>query len=159
RLSVGAALTGGRHAAEHISEAGPLRIRFPRIRDADRVEGVLINTAGGIGGGDRLQYECRAAENAGLAITSQAAEKIYRSSGEISRVSVELHAASGSKLYWLPQETILFDRAKVRRSLNAEIALDAEATICESVVVGRTAMGEKVLSASFEDRWRILRGG
>jgi len=159
RLFVAARRAGDRHAAERISESGPLRIRFPRIADSGRLEGVLINTAGGIAGGDRLHYECTAAEGTSFAVTSQAAEKIYRSSGETSRVDVRLEAAAKSRLAWLPQETIVFDRARVRRSLRADIAADAEVTVCEAVVFGRAAMGETVRTGAFEDCWRIFRGG
>jgi urease accessory protein len=159
RLSLVAKLAGGRNAVSRVSESGPLRVRFPRITDADRLEGVLINTAGGIAGGDCLHYEIEAAESTSLALTSQAAEKIYRSSGETARINVDLKADKNARLSWLPQETILFDRVKVKRTLNAEIEPNATITICESVVFGRAAMGECVDVGSFEDCWRIKRGG
>jgi urease accessory protein len=159
RLVLAVKMAGRRHAVDRIEESGPLRIRFPRMRDDDRLEGVLINTAGGIAGGDRLSYEIETAENTSLAITSQAAEKIYRSSGDTARIDVKLKAGRGSRLSWVPQETILFDRVKVKRTLSAEIAPGAEVTICESVVFGRAAMGEEVAFGAFEDCWRISRGG
>ncbi len=134
-------------------------MRFPRMADFDRLEGILINTGGGIAGGDRLHYEIEVGENASLAITSQAAEKIYRSSGETARIHVNLKAGENSRLAWVPQETILFDRVKVKRTLTADIAPSANVTICESVVFGRTAMGEKVSVGAFEDCWQISRGG
>lgn len=158
KLSLVAKRSGSRNAVDRVSEAGPLRVRFPRITDADRLEAVLINTAGGIVGGDVLQYEIESAEGTSLTLTSQAAEKIYRSAGEFARIKVSLKAREGSTLAWLPQETILFDRADVRRSLEADIAPGASVTICESVVFGRTAMGERVAIGAFEDCWRIKRG-
>ena len=159
RLSLVVKRSGSRSAVHRVAEAGPLRVRFPRITDKDRLEAILINTAGGIVGGDVLQYEIESAERTSLALTSQAAEKVYRSAGEIARIKVSLKAHEGSKLAWLPQETILFDRANVRRLLEADIAPDANVTICESVVFGRTAMGERVAMGTFEDCWRIVRGG
>lgn len=159
RLSLVAKIAGGRNAVSRISESGPLRVRFPRMKDDDRLEGVLINTAGGIAGGDRLHYEIEVAVNTSLALTSQAAEKIYRSSGETALIDVDLKAKENARLSWLPQETILFDRVKVKRTLNAEIESSAAVTICESVVFGRAAMGECVGAGSFEDCWRIRRGG
>jgi len=159
KLSLVAKRSGSRNAVDRVSEAGPLRVRFPRITDEDRLEAVLINTAGGVVGGDVLQYEIESAEGTSLALTSQAAEKIYRSAGEIARIKVSLKAHEGSTLAWLPQETILFDRVKVRRSLEADIAPGASVTICESVVFGRTAMGERVATGAFEDCWRVRRGG
>lgn len=159
RLSLVAKIAGVRNAVGRISEAGPLRVRFPRMTDEDRLEGVLINTAGGIAGGDQLHYEIEAAENTSLALTSQAAEKVYRSSGGTALIHVNLKANENARLSWLPQETILFDRVKVKRALNAEIAPSAAVTICESVVFGRAAMGERIAFGSFEDCWRIKRGG
>ncbi|MBK8008586.1 MAG: urease accessory protein UreD [Rhizobiales bacterium] len=145
-------------AAEDIAEGGPLRVRFPRIRD-ERLEAILINTAGGIVGGDRLEFRIEAREDASLGITSQAAEKIYRSNGLTSRISVSRKAEAGSELFWLPQETILFDHARVERAIEAEVSSGASLAICEAVVFGRDAMGEKVTRGLWRDRWRIRRDG
>lgn len=145
-------------AAEDIAESGPLRVRFPRIRE-DRLEAILINTAGGIVGGDKLEFHIETREDASLAITSQAAEKIYRSNGLTSRISVSLKAEAGSELFWLPQETILFDRARVEREIEADVSSDGSLAICEAIVFGRDAMGEKVARGLLRDRWRIRRDG
>lgn len=145
-------------AAEDIAESGPLRVRFPRIRQ-DRLEAILINTAGGIVGGDRLDFRIETAEAASLAITSQAAEKIYRSNGLTSRISVSLKAEAGSELFWLPQETILFDRARIERQIEADVSSESSLAVCEAVVFGRDAMGEKVERGMLRDRWRIRRDG
>jgi len=145
-------------AAEDIAESGPLRVRFPRIRE-DRLEAILINTAGGIVGGDKLEFQVETREDASLAITSQAAEKIYRSNGLTSRISVSLKAERGSELFWLPQETILFDRARVEREIEAEVSSEGSLAICEAIVFGRDAMGEKVTRGLLRDRWRIRRDG
>ncbi len=158
-LALTARKSGVRNTVDRLSESGPLRMRFPRMTDGERLEGVLINTAGGIACGDRLRYEIGTAEDASLAITSQAAEKVYRSSGGVSLIEVKLSAGVNSRLAWLPQETILFDRVKLKRTLTAQIASSANVTICESVVFGRAAMGEKVTLGVFEDCWRIFRAG
>lgn len=145
-------------AAEDVAESGPLRVRFPRIR-GERPEAILINTAGGIVGGDKLEFHVETREDASLAITSQAAEKIYRSNGLTSRVSVSLKAEAGSELFWLPQETILFDRARIEREIDADVSPDGSLSICEAVVFGRDAMGEKVERGLLRDRWRVRRDG
>lgn len=157
-LRLVAAHTDSGSAAEDIAESGPLRVRFPRLRQ-DRLEAILINTAGGVVGGDKLEFHIETREDASLAITSQAAEKIYRSNGLTSRISVSLKAERGSELFWLPQETILFDRARVEREIEAEVSPEASLAICEAVVFGRDAMGEKVARGLLRDRWRIRRGG
>ena len=148
---------GGTEAHE-VAEAGPLRLRFPRLAE-DALEAILINTAGGIAGGDRLEIAIEAGEGSFVAVTSQAAEKIYRSIGPAARITLSLAARARARLDWLPQETILFDRARVACTLDAEVAADARLTICESIVFGRTAMDERVRSGSWRDRWRIRRGG
>lgn len=157
-LKLVVAHTDSGSAADDIAECGPLRVRFPRIRD-ERLEAILINTAGGIVGGDKLEFQIETREDASLSITSQAAEKIYRSNGLTSRISVSLKAEAGSELFWLPQETILFDRARVEREIEADVSSDASLAICEAVVFGRDAMGEKVTRGLLRDRWRIRRDG
>jgi urease accessory protein len=92
-------------------------------------------------------------------LTTQAAEKIYRSSGPVARIAVTLRAASGATLAWLPQETIVFDRARLSRSIDVELAADARFVACEALLFGRTAMGERVGGGSLRDRWRVRRDG
>jgi urease accessory protein len=145
-------------AAEDIAESGPLRVRFPRVRE-ERLEAILINTAGGIVGGDKLAFEIEAREEASLSVTSQAAEKIYRSNGLISRVSVSLKVEKHAELFWLPQETILFDRARIERKIEADVSSEGSLAICEAVVFGRDAMGEKVERGLLRDRWSIRSDG
>ena len=149
----------GESVAMDIDEQGPLRLRFPRTRAGDSLEAVIVNTGGGIVGGDRLTVEVGSGEGASISLTSQAAEKIYRSSGATARISVRLAAAAGARLAWLPQESILFDRARISRAIDAEMTSDASLTICESVVFGRTAMGERIGAGTLRDRWRIRRDG
>lgn len=150
---------GGQTFAAEIDEQGPLRVRFPRIAAEGTLEGVLVNTGGGIVGGDRLRFEIEAGEGTRVALTTQASEKIYRSAGADATVDIALRAAARSSLAWVPQESILFDRARVQRTIEADVAVDATLTICESIVFGRVAMGETVTSGKLKDRWRIRREG
>jgi urease accessory protein len=149
----------GQTVAMEIDEQGPLRLRFPRIAAKGVLEGVMVNTGGGIVGGDKLEFEIEAGEGASLSLTSQASEKIYRSDGADAKISVQLTAQPRSNLAWLPQEAILFDRARVARRIEADVAKDASLTICESVIFGRAAMGETVNAGSIRDRWHVRRDG
>ncbi len=142
-----------------LAEAGPLRLRFPGRHGADETEAVLVNTAGGVACGDRFSVAIDLAAGARLCLTSTAAEKLYRSDGPVSRIENRVRLAPGARLAWLPQETILFDRARVRRSFEADLAPDAALLIFEAVVFGRTARGEIVREALFEDAWRVRRAG
>jgi urease accessory protein len=149
----------GQTVAMEIDEQGPLRLRFPRIAAEGVLEGVMVNTGGGIVGGDKHELEIAAGERASQSLTSQASEKIYRSDGADAKISVQLTARPRSNLAWLPQEAILFARARVARRIEADVAGDSTLTICESVVFGRAAMGETVNTGSIRDRWQIRREG
>jgi urease accessory protein len=141
-----------------LHESGSLRVRFPSP-EGDGLSGVFVNTAGGIAGGDRFDIDIAAGEGARLALTTAAAEKVYRASGPAAQLNIALRAEAGAHLAWLPQETILFDRARISRRIDIDLADDASLLLCEIVVFGRAAMGEKMLHGEFIDRWRLRRGG
>ncbi len=142
----------------HLHESGSLRVRFPSP-EAEGLSAVLVNTAGGVAGGDRFDIDIATGEGARLAVTTAAAEKIYRAEGPAARLSIALKAEAGSHLAWLPQETILFDRARVSRRFDIELSESASLLLCEIVVFGRAAMGERMRHGEFVDRWRLRRGG
>jgi urease accessory protein len=142
----------------HLHESGSLRVRFPSP-EGDGLSAVFVNTAGGVAGGDRFDIEIAVGQGSRLAVTTAAAEKIYRAQGPAARLNIALKAANGSHLAWLPQETILFDRARVSRRIDIDLAEDASLLLCEIVVFGRAAMGERMQSGEFVDRWRMRRGG
>jgi urease accessory protein len=141
-----------------LHESGSLRVRFPSP-EAEGLSAVFVNTAGGVAGGDRFDIDISAGEGSRLAVTTAAAEKVYRAEGPAARLTIALKAAAGSHLAWLPQETILFDRARVLRNIEIDLADSASLLLCEIVVFGRAAMGERLLEGEFVDRWRIRRGG
>ena len=142
-----------------LHESGSLRVRFPSPEAADGLSAVFVNTAGGVAGGDRFDIEIAAGEGARLAVTTAAAEKVYRAEGPAAQLHIALKAASGAHLAWLPQETILFDRARVERKIDIDLADGASLLLCEIVVFGRAAMGERMQAGEFIDRWRLSRGG
>ncbi len=142
--------------ARDVFERGSFRVRFPRGQGC---EGVLINTGGGITGGDRLRIDLQVAAGAEAVVTSQAAEKLYRSDGPAAVLGVRARLDAGARLDWLPQESILFDRAHVERTLDVEMADGATLTLLEVLALGRTAHGERLSAARWRDRWRITRGG
>ena len=150
--------TEGVTRRRHLHESGSLRVRFPSP-EAEGLSAVFVNTAGGIAGGDRFDIDIATGEGARLAVTTAAAEKVYRAAGPAAELNIALKAAAGSHLAWLPQETILFDRARIARRIDIDLAEDASLLLCEIVVFGRSAMGERMLSGEFVDRWRLRRGG
>jgi urease accessory protein len=140
-------------------QEGCAQIRMPRDPDNATPTAVLINTAGGLAGGDQLRWRASAEAGSALTVTSQACERAYRSLGDEARVSADLLAGPGARLAWLPQETILYDGGRLSRRLEADIAPDAALVLCEAVILGRTAMGETVSAGALQDRWRIRCGG
>jgi urease accessory protein len=142
----------------HLHESGSLRVRFPSP-EAEGLSAVFVNTAGGIAGGDRFDIDIAAGEGTRLVVTTAAAEKIYRAAGPAARLNIALKADAGAHLAWLPEETILFDRARVSRRIDIDLAEGASLLLCEIVVFGRAAMGERMRNGEFVDRWRLRRGG
>jgi urease accessory protein len=160
RLTVEAVALGERTVRGSIEEAGFARVRFPRSgRRGAALEAVLINTGGGLTGGDSSQTVIRAAASAQFVVTTQAAEKVYRSDGALTRIAVALTAEAGASLAWMPQATIVFDGARVERSIAADVATDARLLLVEPVILGRTARGERFSYGQLHDIWRIRRGG
>ena len=141
-----------------LHESGSLRVRFPSP-EGEGLSAVFVNTAGGVAGGDRFDTEIAVGEGADLTLTTAAAEKVYRATGDAATLNITLKATAGARLAWLPQETILFDRARVSRRIDIDLAEDASLLLCEIVVFGRAAMGERMQSGAFIDRWRLRRGG
>ena len=141
-----------------LHEAGSLRVRFPSPED-DGLSAVLVNTAGGIAGGDRFDIDIACTGDARLTVTTAAAEKIYRAAGPAAALNVALRAEGRSHLAWLPQETILFDRTRIHRRFDISLSETASLLLCEIVVFGRLAMGERVREGEFLDHWRLRRDG
>lgn len=147
---------GGATRVLDLSESGPMRLRFPRTRGGPP-EGILVNTAGGIACGDSVETSLDLEAGADFVLTTTAAEKIYRSDGPVSTVLNRATLGPGARLAWLPQETIVFDRARLRRRFEADLAADAALLIVEIVAFGRAAHGETITQGLFDDAWRIRR--
>jgi urease accessory protein len=144
---------------EDVFERSPIRIMFPRTGHRAVEEAVLINTAGGIAGGDQLECSVAALPGASIAVTSQAAEKVYRALYEPARVVTRLKAQESAKLAWLPQETIVFNWARLHRTTEIELFSGAELLALEWLVLGRTAHGEVVVGGNISDSWRVKKDG
>lgn len=140
-------------------QSGCLRMRLARVNDGPFCHAILLNTAGGLCDGDRLDQRIAWADGASALVTTQAAEKAYRSPGEGACITTKLTVGAGARAEWLPQETILFNHARLRRSMEVHLATDASFLGCETVVMGRAAMGETVEQGLLDDRWRIWHGG
>jgi urease accessory protein len=132
---------------------------FPDSEADDPFTAVLLTTSGGLTGGDRLDIEVGVGEGAAATITTQAAEKIYRSRGDDCTVRIRLNVAADAWAEWLMQETILFDGARLSRRTEADVAANGRLLAVESLVFGRSAMGETFDHGLIHDVWRIRRDG
>ncbi|MCJ2012558.1 urease accessory protein UreD [Methylobacterium sp. J-076] len=157
RLAVGPGGEGGSTRIRELAESGPSRLRFPRGEGAP--EAVLVNTAGGIACGDVFRVDLDLAAGSDLVFTTTAAEKVYRSDGPESRIDNRVVIGEGGRLAWLPQETILFDRARLRRAFAVDLAPGAGLLAVEIVAFGRAARHERIAQGLFADAWRVRRGG
>ncbi len=158
RTQGAAHLSFGVSGVQRWREDGAAKVRLPRRPVEAPVEAILINTAGGLTGGDRLDWTLEA-NGTNLVATTQAAEKIYRSLGDEAEIHSRLTGSSGAQIYWLPQEAILFDGARLRRTLEVDLMGGATLLALEATVFGRLAMGELIQDLAFHDRWRIRRDG
>src|SRR5262249_42343437 len=135
-----------------VHEQGAARIRFPGP-PADELTAVVVNTAGGMAGGDSFDFAVDVGADARLLVTTAAAEKVYRPLAPETKVGVSLVVRPGARLCWLPQETILFDRARLRRSVDVDLQDDAQLLLAEAVIFGRGDMGETLTQGLLVDRW------
>ena len=148
----------GRSVIGDLHMSGSTKLLFPRAEAA--LQAVLLNTSGGVTGGDQFALEAEALPEAHLVLTTQAAERIYRAlPGQPGVVDTRLRLGAGARLDWLPQETIFFDGAALDRALSVDMAGDARLLLCEPLIFGRHAMGERVRDLRYTDRIDIRRDG
>lgn len=156
--SVSSKFLEGRSRIDHLHQAGALKVVFPSKETG--VEGILVNTAGGITGGDRFDVSATAGLGSELTLTTQAAERAYRAQPhQIGRLRTRLAVEDDAELRWLPQETILYDGSALMRRLEVDLASRARFLLVEPVIFGRRAMGEVLRGASFRDRIDIRQAG
>lgn len=149
----------GASALIHLYQRSPLRVLFPRPVEADVPLAALVVTSGGLVGGDRLDVSVRVGARAAAVVTGQAAEKVYRSLGESCRLDVRLAVESEGCLEWLPQETILFEGARLNRRTRLDIAAGARVMAGEVVVFGRAARREVLTRGAVTDTVEVWRAG
>jgi urease accessory protein len=135
----------------------PLRVLFPNSRAGDLALGTLVTTSGGLVGGDRLDIGLSVGPSAAAMVTTQAAEKVYRSAGPDVHVATSLKVEDGAWMEWLPQEAILFDGARLRRTTTLDVAGEGRALAGELLVFGRTAHGERFTYGLARDAWEVRR--
>jgi urease accessory protein len=150
---------GGVTRLDHLYQRDPLRVLFPEPAAGDPLLAVLLTTSGGLVAGDRLDIAVGLAAGAAVHATASAAEKIYRSTGPTTTIRQSLSVAPGAVLEFLPQETILFEGARLRRETTVELASGAAFLGGDIVVFGRRARGEKFTKGFLREVWEVRRDG
>jgi urease accessory protein len=150
----------GRSHVRRSYQSGCLRMRQPKPDHGDIGPcAILINTSGGLADGDRLEQHLRWDAGSAATVTTQAAEKVYRALSSGSVIDTRIEVADGAHAEWLPQETILFDKARLHREARIMLADGVSFLGLEAVVFGRAAMGERMRGGALRDRLRIYRNG
>jgi urease accessory protein len=158
RVALAVRASAGATRRSRLHEEGSLRVRCPGPPSAE-LEAVIVNTAGGVAGGDDFTLDVTVGPGARLVVTTAAAEKVYRTLAPPARIDVKLAVGAAAALAWLPQETILFDRSRLTRRIDIDLAEDAGLLLSEAIVFGRSGMGEVVDDIALFDRWRLRRSG
>lgn len=150
--------TGTRTVLDTLYQKGASKVVFPRSPRG--CTGVMLNTSGGVTGGDRFENEARVGAGTHLCLTTQACERAYRAHpGQVGRIRTTLKVQEGATLWWLPQETLVFDGCALDRRLSCDLDTGATALIVEPLCVGRLAMGETQVTGSISDRITVTRNG
>src|SRR6056297_1328080 len=158
RAALSSKVVNGRSVLADLHQSGAFKVVFPRADDGLRP--ILLNTAGGVTGGDRFALDVHVAANTHVSLTTQAAERAYRAQpGEIGHVRTTAKVHDGGCLHWLPQELILYNGCAMDRRLRIELSPKARLLMVEPIVFGRTAMGETLTEGHFRDRIEVNRTG
>jgi urease accessory protein len=151
------ARVGARTEPARLFETGGLRWRFPR--SSSPCEVAIVNTGGGVAGGDSYSVSLTLSEGAEVEATTPSAERIYRSDGPAASIATRLVLKAHARLFWLPQETLMFEGARLERRLEVDTSGEAAFIVAETLVFGRLAMGESRIDATLRDSWRVRRDG
>ena len=139
-------------------QSGSAKLMLPKTY-ADMMEAVILNTSGGMTDGDILNIDVKA-EDCALVMTTQTAERVYRSAGTIpAKIKINLSVSDSAVLHWLPQETIIFNHSKFERTLTINLSSCSNCLVAETIVLGREAMGENICDCHLIDNWRVFRDG
>ena len=144
---------------KELYQSDPLRIFFPNTPDQDILQAALVNVSGGLVGGDKISADIQLGKNTKAVIAAQSAEKVYRSSGEDTRMEIKIKVGPGSWLEFLPQETILFQGSRLRRQIDISIEGDGSLVAGEILIFGRRGYGEYFESGLIHESWEIERDG
>ena len=145
----------GETALDDLYQSGSGKIKMARAEPGRSKEAVIINTTGGLTDGDEFTSSIHWRNQTKAIVTTQAAERIYKSRLDNAEIHSHLRVDSGACAMWLPQETILFDGGRLNRSNKVDVSEGGQLIAVESCVFGRAAMGETIENGYFSDSWQV----
>lgn len=150
------AFDGQSNRLSDLHQSGCYKLMLPRNHQ-EVPDAVLINTAGGLTGGDKLNAAIRVGDGASLRAATQTAERVYKSTGSFANIDIDFEVGEDAHFDWLAQETIVFEGGQLHRKINANLSSQSSSLFVEPVTLGRTAMGERIENACLKDSWRFWR--
>ena len=157
QLKLGFALRGEKTVLARRQHSGPLMVQRAFYPEGGLCHIYLLHPPGGVVAGDRLAIDISVDEAAQALITTPAAGKFYRSSGAEAKQTVRLSVAAKATLEWLPQETIIYQGAKLISGMQIDLAAGAGFIGWEVLALGRPAAGEGFTSGHIVLNWRITK--
>lgn len=144
----------------HSKNIAPLKIQRPFYgQDKQICQTLILNTAGGVVGGDKLLQNLYLGEKTQVLINTPSAQKVYRSQGLEARQEINLHIEPGAFLQFLPQESIIFNGAYYRQHLKIELAPTATWLGWEITRFGRSARGERFITGKWSSATEVYQAG
>ena len=149
----------GDRTVPEVQTQAPLKVQQPFYPEGpDMCQSVLLHTAGGMVGGDRLNYDLHALAGAHAMVTTAAAAKIYSDHPQPAQITGRLRVEAGACLEWLPQEAIVFEGAQLQQNWRVELADDAHWLGWDMLRLGRTARGERFCRGEVRSRFEVWHG-
>ena len=134
---------------------GPLRIQKALYPEGPSpCHAVIVHPPGGIASGDRLEFFINSQPASHGLVTTPSAAKWYGAQATLEAsqlVDIELRGA----LEWLPQETIVFNRARVRSEIQVRAGAQGAMLGWDHLIFGRRASGETFSEGYFRQSLKV----
>jgi urease accessory protein len=142
----------GTRTVVHDRHDGPLRVLKSLHPEGDVCHSVLVHPPGGMVGGDHLAIDVRLEPGSHALVTTPGATRFYRSSGAPAEQSVAIEAAAGSRLEWLPLETIAYSGCEATNRVRCSLAPGAETIGWDVTALGLPASDLPFVAGRFTQR-------
>jgi len=134
---------------------GPLRIQKALYPEGPGLcHAIIVHPPGGIAGGDRLEVKLQSQARTQALVTTPSAAKWYGTDLPVpatQKIEIDLRG----QLEWLPQESIVFDRARVTSELSIHVAETGAMLGWDHLIFGRRASGETFSTGCFTQSLRV----